>query len=380
MAKPTKQRGKWRIRWIDEHGKRHSAVFPDHKMALDELRRREAETTEIRLGIRAPRPVAHSFGELCDYWLENRAPRKRSRKDDASIIRSHLRPALGHLPLSTLGLAQVDNFVASRAHLNPKTVVNHLTLLITMLNYAKDLGWLQSVPRIRKPRIRFNEHDFHYLRTPEEIRRLLNTARDQEPPMVHALYATAVFTGMRAGELADLTWDMISLDKRLITVQSSFGGPTKGGDTRYVPILDALLPILREWRLQNPLKIVFPNAHGTKLGESARAFQEIFHRVLDAAEFPKADRRGKPRWYVVFHDLRHTFASHWVMNGGDLFKLQRILGHKNVAMTMRYAHLAPDAFSADYARLGATPAPEAEVLPLRRQHETRRTSTAATAP
>jgi len=47
-----------------------------------------------------------------------------------------------------------------------------------------------------------------------------------------------------------------------------------------------------------------------------------------------------------------TFASQWVVKGGDLFKLQKILGHQSVQMTMRYAHLAPDAFREDYGRLG----------------------------
>lgn len=368
MAKPTKQRGKWRIRWIDENGNRQSAVFPDYKTALEEQRRREAESTEVRLGLRPKRPVAHTFNELCDYWLEHRAPRKRSQKDDESIIRVHLRPAFSRLRLANIGVADVDTFVATRCHLDPKTVANLLTLLVAMLNYAKDLGWLLVVPRIRKPKVRFNEHDFQFLRTTDEIRRCLEAAQ-VEGPMAVAMYAMAIYTGLRAGELAELTWDLISFDKRLITVQGSFGGPTKGGDTRYVPILDPLLPILRAWRLQNPLKIVFPNVDGNKHGPSARIFQEIFHRALDRADFPKVQRRGKERRYIVFHDLRHTFASHWVMNGGDIFKLQRILGHKSVAMTMRYAHLAPDAFSGDYGRLGATATKEAEIVPLRREHK-----------
>ncbi len=62
-------------------------------------------------------------------------------------------------------------------------------------------------------------------------------------------------------------------------------------------------------------------------------------------------RDGKERRYIRSHDLRHTFASHWVMKGGDLFKLQKILGHKTVQMTMRYAHLAPHAFAEDFKRL-----------------------------
>jgi integrase len=56
--------------------------------------------------------------------------------------------------------------------------------------------------------------------------------------------------------------------------------------------------------------------------------------------------------YVRFHDLRHTFASSWVARGGDLFKLQKVLGHKSVTMTQRYAHLQPSAFAADYGLFG----------------------------
>jgi site-specific recombinase XerD len=61
---------------------------------------------------------------------------------------------------------------------------------------------------------------------------------------------------------------------------------------------------------------------------------------------------GSKRRYIVFHSLRHTFASHWAMKGGDLFKLQKILGHKSVAMTMRYAHLTPQAFNSDFSIFG----------------------------
>jgi site-specific recombinase XerD len=87
--------------------------------------------------------------------------------------------------------------------------------------------------------------------------------------------------------------------------------------------------------------------------KSSRIFQETLHRVLDAAQFPKVLIKKSERHYIRFHDLRHTFASHWVANGGDLFKLQKILGHKSIQMTQRYAHLSPDAFASDYSRFGA---------------------------
>jgi len=90
------------------------------------------------------------------------------------------------------------------------------------------------------------------------------------------------------------------------------------------------------------------------LHKSDRAFQEVLHRVLVRAGFPKIERKGKTRHYISFHDFRHTFASHWMMSGGDIYKLKDMLGHKSVTMTERYSHLAPQAFAGDYGRLGTT--------------------------
>jgi integrase len=209
-----------------------------------------------------------------------------------------------------------------------------------------------KAPRIHKPKVRLINRDYSYLRTDEEVGRLLRSA-ETEDEHVHVLYALAIFTGMRAGELAGLLWADVNFDQRLITVQRSFNGPTKSDDVRYVPILDALLPLLRAWRLRHPGRLVFTNRDGNMLQPSARVFQEVFHRVLARGGFPNIERCGKRIRYIRFHDLRHTFASAWVRKGGDLFKLQKILGHKTVQMTMRYAHLQPTAFEADFARFAS---------------------------
>src|SRR5437868_4520369 len=66
-------------------------------------------------------------------------------------------------------------------------------------------------------------------------------------------------------------------ERRLITVQRSFDGPTKAGDVRYVPILDVLLPILQQWHELHPGTLVFTNRDGRMLGKSARIFQEVLH-------------------------------------------------------------------------------------------------------
>ncbi|MBX3219000.1 MAG: site-specific integrase [Labilithrix sp.] len=256
--------------------------------------------------------------------------------------------------LREIGVEDVDAYVDEYDDRSPKTLANHITLLITMMNYAAEFRdpWILKVPKFKKPKVAALGRNYSYLRTNDEIDRFLRAAKE-EGDAIHMLYLMAIATGMRAGELAGLEWPDVNLDGRLIMVQRSFTGPTKSGHARPVPILDMLLSDLREWRLRHPGRLVFTNRDGRMLDKSARAFQEILHRVLDRAGFPSEMKtNGRVRRYVTFHGLRHTFASHWMMRGGDVFKLQQILGHQSMAMTLRYAHLAPHAFAEDYGRFG----------------------------
>ena len=339
-ARPEKFGKKFRIRWLDEHGVRRHDLFTTYTDADRALRKRQAEVDQIRSGLMDPALEVHTFNELVAYWKEHRLPRKRSPKDDKSILSAHLKPFFGKLRLQDVTVSKVDEYMKSRRHLSPKTVHNHITLLISMLNAAEDIGWLRTKPRIKKPKL--GRDEYSYLRTDEEIRRFLEAAKE-EGAVAFAMYCTAVYTGMRAGELAGLRWECVAIDRRMITVQRSYKKPTKTMDIRHVPILDPLLPVLREWKLKNPHPWVFPNERGGMNGPSARILQEVFHRVLKDAEFPED--------YITFHCLRHTFASHWMMKGGDVYRLQKILGHASIQSTQRYAHLTPDIYEQDYNRL-----------------------------
>jgi Phage integrase, N-terminal SAM-like domain len=164
VAKPVPHRDKWRIRWLDEHGKRQSAVFDEYKVAQRELSRRVVEVEEIHRGIRSATPPEKTFGDLCDYWLENRAQRKRSRKDDESMIRRHLRPAFGTMRLRDVGVEDVDGYVNDKIdgeELSDKTVSNHVILLGTMLRLATTfkVPWLATVPKFRKPKVALFSRD-----------------------------------------------------------------------------------------------------------------------------------------------------------------------------------------------------------------------------
>ncbi len=340
--------GRWRIRWPDGAGRYKSATYDSHNDAMAAIHKSLVEVHEFKLGLRPAPPPKKTFQELADSWLTTRALHKRSKDADVSRLRAHLTPVFGKLPLQEITYARIEQFKAERAGLAAATLRHLLILLGTMLKHAHRLGWLPVLPPIDKPKVRINNVDYAYLHSAAEIKRFLNAA-GEEGADTYAMYATAVYTGLRQGELAALTWDRVELTRRLITVDRSFDGPTKSGDVRRVPILDVLLPILRDLRLQVPGNLLFPNQVGAMFQPKDRIFCERFRRVLTAAGFEKPVGKRQVH-YIRFHDMRHTFASHWMMQGGDLFKLQKILGHKTTELTLRYAHLSPDAFAGDLAR------------------------------
>ena len=151
-------------------------------------------------------------------------------------------------------------------------------------------------------------------------------------------FALGALGGLRPGEAFALRWDRVDIDRRRIHLQESVTGRLKDKDSRIVPILDPLLPILKAWRdrtgggrlLAPPLRV-----DGRKMDKGTWS-----ERLRVALADLKIKRKGLG-WYEC---TRHTFASQWVMHGGSIEKLKEILGHYSVIITERYAHLRPDLF------------------------------------
>ena len=353
MARPTKHYGKWRIRYRGLDAKRKSQTFDTEAQAWLALEQVKEEQHRHRLGL-PPKILEHkTYDDLAQRWVEFVLPTKRSRNDDISMMRCHLIPQFEGMPLRLMNADAIERFKSRlERERKPKTVHNILTLLRAQLRYAHDLNWLERIPKFRMPRVQLIETDFRYLKTKGEIRTFLNAARLVDDK-AYVLYATAIYTGMRKGELAGLKWSDVDLAKRLILVKHSYNGPTKSGYARHVPIFDVLLPILEAWRKSSFCRYVFPNRNGGPYDASGRIFAEVFHTVLVEAGFPKSiSSTGEERRYLSFHSLRHTFASHFMMNGGDIFKLQKIGGWKSAELVQRYAHLSPNAFDDLYGVFG----------------------------
>lgn len=151
------------------------------------------------------------------------------------------------------------------------------------------------------------------------------------------LVLVALNTGLRRGELFGLEWRSVNLRAKLLTVTA---GNAKSRKARHVPLNDEAADVLTRWRAQSASTsgLVFPGEGGGRLTNVNKSWEGV---VADAA---LADFR--------FHDCRHDFASKLVMAGVDLNTVRELLGHADIAMTLRYAHLAPDKLADAVSRIG----------------------------
>lgn len=209
-----------------------------------------------------------------------------------------------------------------RDGLSKKTVNNELAYLRSFFNRLIEYQEIEFPNPVSDLKLLpVQETELTYL-DQAEIDRLFAALRSMQHPHVELVATVCLATGCRWGEAQGL------LASRVRGGMVQFVG-TKGRRRRSVPIPDNL-----ERRLLDHLK-----RHG-----AFSSCRDRFDEALAKSEItlPKGQKT---------HVLRHTFASHFVMNGGNLRSLQLILGHTTLAMTMRYAHLAPD-HMADALRLG----------------------------
>ncbi len=144
---------------------------------------------------------------------------------------------------------------------------------------------------------------------------------------VKPLVLLSINTGCRRGELFDLTWENVNLDRRILTVT---GATAKSRRTRHIPLNREATAVLLGWRAQAETTegLVFVNDAGQRFDRVNFSWR----RLLKDAGITGF------RW----HDMRHHFASRLVMGGVDLNTVRELLGHSDYAMTLRYAHLAPE--------------------------------------
>lgn len=229
--------------------------------------------------------------------------------------------------LGNITLADVESYQARllASGLKPATVNRRIACLKHMLNKATDWDMLSNevFAKIRRVKLRKEENTRLRYLSVEEVNRLISFC----PPQLKPIVTIAVNTGMRKGEILNLTWNKVDLKHGFIILGDEV---VKSGKGRQIPINKPLMVDLKASFIQRRIDIpfVFPSPSG-----------KAYVAINDP--FKTACRKAGIKDFH-FHDLRHTFASQAVMNGADLASIQKLLGHSTITMTMRYSHLSKD--------------------------------------
>jgi integrase len=354
----------WYLRYVDADGQRKQRAskqpsFAEAKRMLVEI---EARIARGMVGIEERNSetaltLEQRFGR---YVEEYRNPRcknlDRHRAQTARELRrvGKAMPQIARLEVSTLTgshIAKIREALLDRHQ--PVTVRTTLSTLAAALGWAAREGLIDKNPAVGVRRPPSPEASAEFLSI-DEVRRLLADAeRRARTSNAHASLmwwvrwvgvAIGIHTGARKGEIFGLRWSEIDLDRERLTISRSYATTPKSGKTRHLRLPPALVPLLREWKELCPSPLVCPVFHPGKWGMALNpSCEHGLPTMLEAA-----DCRVLPR---PWHLLRHSFASHFMQNGGNLLALSQILGHRSVKVTQIYAHLSSDFLDGQMARV-----------------------------
>ena len=398
MASVFERNGRWYLRVKDGAGIWRK--IPTFARTKTEARRNaedyERRSERQRLGLEPlpPEDGGGTLAELLQWWLEKFSKGSPSHEGSLYAIKKHFLPSeLAALPLVAVTAQRVESFLHEKgqAGLAPQTV-NHLRgYLSRAFNAARKTGRFlgpNPVAAVAKRKVPRRVPDF--LRAGE-----VPLVLEQLSPHWQPLFATALYAGLRKGELAGLRKTDVDLNTRLLTIAHSYDrDTTKGGHADRIPIAAELVPYLARAIRTSPSEFVFPAADDSMLRRDT-GLEHVLRRALGRAgiatgwrhvcrrkgcghaeKAPDAALRrcpvdGRKLWpkpivrQIRFHDLRHSTASLLMMAGANPAAVQRIMRHSDPKITTEvYGHLAPEYLRAEVDRLsfGTAPAEVEESL------------------
>ncbi len=214
---------------------------------------------------------------------------------------------------------KVQQYKAQRSQeVSPATVNRQLTCLKSIFNKALNWGKFSGQNPVKGIKLfKENNQRLRFLEK-EEISKLIINCNEHIKPIV----ILALNTGMRKGEIMGLKWRDVDFNRNIVYLYN-----TKNGEKREIPLNEETKNTLIAVRKHPESELIFVKKNGDSYGDFKKSF------------FTACEKAGINNFR--FHDLRHTFASHLVMSGVDLNTVRELLGHKSLAMTLRYSHLSP---------------------------------------
>jgi integrase len=388
MASAYEKNGKLYLRYKDARGKwRGKASTARTKTEAKRLANdleRAAERQRLGLEPMAPVGGGGTLRELLTWWLGEYVARLPSSRTVTSVVNLNLvNTKLSALRLIELTPGEIEKHLQSLADRLGPSSLNHLrAYLSTAFGKAKRAGrWNGPNPAFEVERRKVPKRLPDFLKT-EEVPRVLAVLSDAHRP----LFAAAIYTGLRKGELAGLRKADVDFGAGLVSVCRSYErDTTKGKRAAAIPIATELVPYLETAIRRSKVDLVFPGHDGEMMSENA-PLEEVLRRALGRARIVEHylhvcrkkgcthqeratddhERRCPTHRYrlwpkavvrkIRFHDLRHTTASLLMMSGANPAAVQRILRHSDPKITTEiYGHLLPGYLRSEIDRLRFAP-------------------------
>ncbi len=315
----------WMSFMYQGHQVRRSTGTTDKRLAEAILCKVKVQIAEGRF-FETREEQERTFREMMDRYLEERGVLKspKSSVRDRGAL-NHLLPVFGDLVLAEVTPKLLAGYKAQRRleGAAPATINKELQLVRHAFNLAmREWEWCRENPmhRVSMEQVR-NEVD-RWLTATEEERLMASSS-----PWLREFIVFALNTGMRQGEILNLQWEDVDFSRGILIVMKS-----KNGTRRTIPLNAKVYELLasKQAAFKASRGPVFTTPRGNEL--------QVRFLVREFCE--ARDRAGIPDFR--FHDLRHSFATRLVQRGVDLYKVQRLLGHKTSHMTQRYAHHSPE--------------------------------------
>jgi len=327
----VRRRGKtWVIDYYVNGKKYIRAIGRNKREAIAAESKIRTLVREGRYSDGRPHAANVTFGELIEKYLLH-FNGKRSFATESihlAVIRDFFGPRkiireIGREDVESFQLARKNTPTRNGRGRSSATVNRELAVLHRFFNKAVSWGLVASNPATGIKSLPESRGRVRFL-TVEEAGRLL----DASPAHLRPIVLCALETGMRRGEILNMRWSDLDLERRVL-----FVGETKTGIPRYVPISTCLKEMLERLPRRPGCDHVFIGGHGK--GKVWKPFHDV------RTSFGNACRKAGIVEFR-FHDLRHTAASHMVMAGVPIKVVGEILGHSTVSMTERYSHLLPE--------------------------------------
>src|SRR5438067_9029070 len=313
-----KRGNSWCVGFVVNGRRVRETVGPNKKIAERVLSLRMTQVLENRYFPPNRQSGRMPFKDFAQMYLEREGALLKSIRTDRNRVLAWARE-FGNRPLGQITRTEIEAWRREKmARCRPATINRDLSRLRHMLNIAVEWELLEESPMQGIKFLRENNARTRYLSL-EECQRLIASCM---APHIRAMVSVALHSGMRLGEILNLRWRDLDFASGFILVRDS-----KNGESRHVPMDTILFALFRAYPRRVGADLVFSSSSGGRIVDVRTGFQNACKR----AELTD----------LHFHDLRHTFASQFVMAGGDLYILKEILGHKSLAMTTRYSHLSP---------------------------------------